>query len=110
MRPELELNRARWDEATRIHLRDNVYGVEDFKSGLCRLHRVEVEELGAEVSGKRLLHLQCHFGLDTLSWARRGASVTGADFSADAIEAARRLSAETGLAADFVCSNLYTLH
>jgi len=108
MREELELNRARWDEATRFHTRGNVYGVEDFKAGQCRLHRVEVEELG-DVRGKRLLHLQCHFGLDTLSWARRGASVTGVDFSPDGIAAAERLSSETGTPAQFVCSDLYDL-
>ena len=73
MREELELNRERWNEATRIHTRGNVYGVEDFKAGACRLHRVEVEEIG-DVKGKRLLHLQCHFGIDTLSWSRRRCS------------------------------------
>ena len=108
VREELELNRARWDEATRLHTRGNVYGLEDFKAGLCRLHRVEKEELG-DVSGKRLLHLQCHFGLDTLSWARHGAEVTGVDFSPEAIAYARGLSAESGLAGEFVCSNLYEL-
>lgn len=106
MRSEMQLNRARWDEATRLHLRGNVYGTEDFKAGRCRLHRVEKEEL-PDVRGQRLLHLQCHFGLDTLSWARRGAEVTGVDFSPDAIAAARALSAETGVPGRFVCSDLY---
>jgi SAM-dependent methyltransferase len=110
MRPEFELNRARWDEATRFHVRDNVYGVEDFKAGRCRLHRVEVDELAGDIAGKRLLHLQCHFGLDTLSWARRGAIVTGVDFSPVAVEAARRLSEEAGIPAEFVCSDIYGLH
>jgi SAM-dependent methyltransferase len=108
MREELELNRRHWDEATRIHTRANVYGVEDFKAGQCRLHRVEVEEVG-DVRDKRLLHLQCHFGIDTLSWARRGARVTGVDFSAEAIAFARELAGETGLSAEFVCSDLYAL-
>jgi SAM-dependent methyltransferase len=108
MREELELNRERWNEATRFHTRGNVYGVEDFKAGACRLHRVEVEELG-DVRGKRLLHLQCHFGLDTLSWARRGALVTGVDFSPEAVEFARGLSAETGVPGTFVCSDVYAL-
>jgi SAM-dependent methyltransferase len=108
MREELELNRAHWDEATEIHGRANVYGIEDFKAGLCRLHRVEVEEVG-DVSGKRLLHLQCHFGIDTLSWARRGARVTGADFSPQGIALAKRLAEETLLSAEFVCSDLYSL-
>src|SRR4051794_20919210 len=108
MREELELNRQRWDEATDIHTAGNVYGIDEFKAGQCRLHRVEVGEVG-EVSGKSLLHLQCHFGLDTLSWARRGAVVTGADFSPKAIAVARRLSEETGVPGEFVCCNLYDL-
>jgi SAM-dependent methyltransferase len=110
MRDELELNRGHWDEATRLHTRGNVYGMEDFKAGQCRLHRVELEEVG-DVRGKRLLHLQCHFGLDTLSWARRGAQVTGVDFSAEGIATARALSAEVGLQreSEFVCSDLYAL-
>jgi hypothetical protein len=79
MRPELALNQQHWDEATRLHTRGNVYGVEDFRAGKCRLNRVELEEVG-NVAQQRLLHLQCHFGLDTLSWARRGAIATGVDF------------------------------
>jgi SAM-dependent methyltransferase len=59
------------------------------------------------VEGKRLLHLQCHFGLDTLSWARQGAAVVGLDFSAPAVEAARELAAETELDGRFVCADLY---
>lgn len=110
MREELELNRSHWDEATELHTRDNSYGLDDFKAGLCRLHRVEVEEVG-DVRGKRLLHLQCHFGLDTLSWARRGASVTGVDFSERAVAVARALAREVGLEkqSEFVCSDLYAL-
>jgi len=108
MREELELNRAHWDEATRFHLRGNVYGVEDFKAGNCRLHRLEREEVG-DVAGRRLLHLQCHFGIDTLSWARRGAVVTGVDFSPEAVAAAGRLSAETGVPGRFICSDVYAL-
>jgi SAM-dependent methyltransferase len=108
MRPELELNRQHWDEATELHTRGNVYGLEDFKAGACRLHRIEVEELG-DVRGKSLLHLQCHFGLDTLSWARRGARVTGVDFSETAIATAKQLSAETGVAGEFICSDIYAL-
>jgi SAM-dependent methyltransferase len=106
MREELELNRSHWDEATRLHTQGDVYGLEAFRTGQCRLHRVEVEEVG-HVRGKTLLHLQCHFGLDTLSWARRGAAVTGVDFSSEAIGVAERLTAETNLPAKFVCSDLY---
>ena len=88
-----DLNREHWDEATDIHARGNVYGIEDFKAGRCQLHRIEVEEVG-DVAGKTLLHLQCHFGLGTVSWARRGAVVTGVDFSPKAIALARSLASE----------------
>ena len=108
MKNERELNRAHWDEATRLHLRGDLYGVREFKAGGCRLHHVEVDEVG-DVQGKRLLHLQCHFGLDTLSWARRGAIVTGVDFSPESIASARRLAADTAIQAEFVCSDLYEL-
>ena len=108
MKDELELNRVHWDESTRVHLRGDLYGLETFKAGGCRLHRVELEEVG-DVKGKRLLHLQCHFGLDTLSWARHGAIVTGVDFSTESIAAARRLAADTGIEAEFVCCDLYEL-
>jgi SAM-dependent methyltransferase len=108
MRDELELNREHWDEATELHTRGDSYGLRAFKAGACRLHRVEVEEVG-DVRGKRLLHLQCHFGIDTLSWARRGAIVTGVDFSARGIAEARKLSAEVGLQSEFVCSDIYDL-
>jgi SAM-dependent methyltransferase len=108
MREELELNQKRWDEATDIHTAGNVYGIDEFKAGQCRLHRVEVEEVG-DVTNKSLLHLQCHFGLDTLSWARRGAIVTGADFSPKGIAAARQLSEETNVPAEFICTDLYDL-
>src|SRR5271157_1889699 len=98
MSSPLELNRQHWDEVTSIHARNNAYGINEFKAGGCRLHRVEREELG-DVSGKTLLHLQCHFGLDTLSWARRGAIVTGVDFSLPAVRAARRLARQANLRA-----------
>jgi SAM-dependent methyltransferase len=62
-----------------------------------------------DVSGKSLLHLQCHFGMDTLSWGRRGAKVTGVDFSEEAINLARSLSEETGIKAKFICSDIYAL-
>ena len=69
---------------------------------------IEIDALG-DVTGVSLLHLQCHFGLDTLSWARRGAEVTGVDFSARAIEFARALARELALPARFVQSDIYDL-
>lgn len=105
----LAANKALWDELTAIHERSAFYDVEGFLDGASSLTRPELDELGPEVAGKRLLHLQCHFGLDTLSFARLGATVTGADFSGRAITVARRLAAESGLPATFVESDLYEL-
>jgi SAM-dependent methyltransferase len=99
-------NRAFWDERVPIHTASDFYDVEGFKAGREPLEAFELEDLG-DVSGRALVHLQCHFGLDTLSWARHGACVTGLDFSAPAIEAARRLAADIGVEADFVCANVY---
>jgi SAM-dependent methyltransferase len=102
------MNRELWNELTLIHSRSNYYDVEGFKSGKSTLRPIELEELG-DVYGKSLLHLQCHFGLDTLSWARLGARVTGVDFSDRAIDLARRLSKEVGIEASFVQSDIYDL-
>ena len=101
-----ELNRRWWDERVPIHTASDFYDVEAFKAGASTLRPFEPEEVG-DVAGKRLLHLQSHFGLDTLSWARRGASVVGLDFSEPAVEAADRLAAETGLDGTFVAADLY---
>mgnify|MGYP005833105633 CR=1 FL=1 len=107
-REYMESNRALWDEWTGIHIRSPFYDVEGFKAGKLSLGRVEREGLG-DVTGKRLLHLQCHFGMDTLSWARLGAQATGVDFSENAIAFARALSAELGIPATFICANIYDL-
>ena len=104
----LKANRELWDELTPIHARSEFYDVEGFKSGRCALSSIELEEVG-DVSGKSLLHLQCHFGMGTLSWARLGAKAVGVDFSNEAIALARSLSRETGIRANFVCSDIYEL-
>ena len=104
----IEANRRNWDERVPIHRRDGTgfYAVERFIAGEKRLHAIETGELG-EVAGKHVIHLQCHFGLDTLILARHGAIVTGLDFSPAAIEEAKRLAAGTGLPAQFVCADVY---
>ena len=99
-------NLAQWDENVDIHYRSDFYGVERFKAGGTKLRDIELSEMG-DVHGKTLLHLQCHFGMDTLSWAREGATVTGLDFSPAAIEAARKLSMESGVPGRFIESELY---
>ncbi len=103
-----EDNRHAWNLRTGVHLQSDFYNLEGWKKGQTSLTPIELHELG-DVAGKRLLHLQCHFGQDTLSWARLGAQVTGADLSDAAIEQARMLAAEQGLDAHFVCCNLYDL-
>lgn len=101
-----ETNREYWDERVPIHLGGEFYDVEAFLNGRERLRPFELEEVG-DVSGKDLVHLQCHFGIDTLSWARHGAKVTGLDFSAPAIGEARKLAARLGVSAEFVQANVY---
>ena len=101
-------NRRLWDAWTRAHRDSAFYDVPGFLAGRDPLNRIETEELG-DVAGKRFLHLQCHFGLDTLGWARRGARVTGVDLSPEAIATARKLAEQTGLEATFVESDIYAL-
>jgi SAM-dependent methyltransferase len=102
-------NNALWDEWTAIHERSAFYDLDGFKRGGIRLSPYEIEEVG-DVAGCTLLHLQCHFGIDTLSWARLGAHVTGIDFSQPAIDLARSVADEIGFPeARFVRSDLYTL-
>ncbi len=109
MDERVEANRKHWDESVPIHVASKTYDVERFlATGKGRLKSIELEEL-SDVRGRSLLHLQCHFGLDTLSWAMEGANVTGIDFSEPAIEEARRLAGETGLDARFVVSTVYGL-
>jgi 2-polyprenyl-3-methyl-5-hydroxy-6-metoxy-1,4-benzoquinol methylase len=100
------LNRAWWDERVPLHVASELYGVDDFRAGADRLREFEVR-LAGDVAGLRLLHLQCHFGQDTMGWARRGASVVGLDFSQPAVDAANGLATELGLDARFVCSDVY---
>ena len=99
----IEVNRRNWDERAKIHARDILGGsmLARFRAGEDALHTIEAAELG-DISGKRVLHLQCHIGRDTLCLVRRGAVVTGLDFSRAALEFARRLADETGLEANFV--------
>jgi SAM-dependent methyltransferase len=102
-------NEALWNAWTAVHAVGDFYDLEGFKAGGVRIRPYEIELIG-DVSGKSLLHLQCHFGIDTLSWARLGARVTGTDFSPAAVELARSLAAELGFTdARFVQANLYDL-
>jgi len=101
----LSINKEAWDKRTQLHIESAFYDVASFKKGSCSLNAVELDQV-SDVKGRSLLHLQCHFGLDTLSWARLGANVTGVDFSADVIKQANLLKQDLGLKANFVESDI----
>jgi SAM-dependent methyltransferase len=107
MDPVLE-NRNLWDCVVEPHSTSELYGVEAFLAGENKLGEVERREVG-DVSGKRLLHPLCHFGLDSLSWARLGARVTGLDISPKAVAMAQELAERAALDAEFVVSDIREL-
>ncbi len=100
-------NRDRWDRYAQEHLR-SWYRLGDFRNGQPTVDDIQLADLH-DVGGKALLHLQCNAGLDTLSWARRGATVTGVDISSKAVEIAQRLAHETAIPARFLCSDIFDL-
>jgi SAM-dependent methyltransferase len=104
----LKANQKLWNEWTGEHENSPYYNLEGFKAGRERLKSIELEEVG-NVRDKTLLHLQCHFGLDTLAWARHGAIVTGVDLSDQSIALAQTLSQELNIRARFICSDILTL-
>ena len=100
-------NRANWDDRVAVHLQE--YGVERFvedPSHLSDVVRYDADSLG-DLTGKRVAHLQCHIGTDTVSLARLGANVTGLDFSEEGVGAARKLAKQAGADIDFVCASVY---
>lgn len=101
-----ELNRAWWNERVPIHVASEFYDVPEFLAGASTLRPFELEEIG-DVDGLTLFHPQCHFGLDTLSWARRGARVTGLDFSAPAVAAAADIAQRAGIEAEFIEADVF---
>ncbi len=103
-----DANKDGWNKRTGVHKDSDFYDIASFKTGKTSLNAIELNELG-DVSGKSILHLQCHFGMDTLSWARQGATVTGIDLSDKAIDVAKELSNELNIPAEFICCNVYDL-
>jgi 2-polyprenyl-3-methyl-5-hydroxy-6-metoxy-1,4-benzoquinol methylase len=103
-----EANRDLWNQRTIVHKNSSFYNLAGFKAGENVLTRIELSELG-DVKGKKMLHLQCHFGMDSLDWARRGADVTGVDLSDEAIKEARQLNDDLKMNAQFICCNVYDL-
>lgn len=105
-----EANKELWDEFAKLHYETESegYSVKSFLEGQTTLKSYELKEMG-NVKGKSLLHLQCHFGLDTLSWAREGAVVTGIDISSEGVRLAKLLAKQAKLEAHFIESNIYDL-
>jgi 2-polyprenyl-3-methyl-5-hydroxy-6-metoxy-1,4-benzoquinol methylase len=103
-----EENKLLWNKRTAVHKDSAFYDVPAFLGGKSSLNEIELRGLG-DVKGKKVLHLQCHFGMDTLSLARMGAKVTGIDLSDASIEEAKKLNKELGLDAKFICCNVYDL-
>lgn len=103
-----EVNRKHWNQRTEAHFKHPHYRVREFLDGQTTLHQPELTEVG-DVRGKSLLHLQCHFGLDTLSWTRLGAKVTGVDISDKSIERANELATKAKLQARFIRSDIFDL-
>ena len=104
----LEINKKSWNAKVEPHLKSDFYFVDEFLNGRTSLNSIELELLG-DVKGKSILHLQCHFGQDSISLSRMGAKVTGIDLSDKAIEAGRELARKCGTDAEFICSDVYEL-
>lgn len=100
-----DINKATWNDKVKVHAKSDMYDLEAFKTGKSSLMSYELEAL-VDVSGKSLLHLQCHFGQDTLSWSRMGAKCTGIDLSDEGIKLAQNLNDELKLDAEFICCNV----
>lgn len=104
----LEINKQSWNSRVEYHVDSEFYNLESFLKGESSLNPIELELLG-DVKGKNILHLQCHFGQDTISLARMGAKVTGVDLSDKAIDKACELAKQCSVLADFVCCDIYDL-
>lgn len=110
---QIHANKLHWDDRADFHVGQALnqdtpagYRINEFLAGKCTLRPCEIESLG-DAAGKSLVHLQCHIGLDTISWARRGANATGVDLSGKSIHYARELAQKTGVKADFHECDVY---
>ena len=104
----IEINRQSWNNRVETHLKSDFYNLEGFLKGKTSLNDIELRLLG-DIAGKTILHLQCHFGQDTISLSRLGGRCTGIDLSDKAIDAARRIAAAADADADFICCDIYDL-
>ena len=103
-----EINKTLWNNKTDVHINSEFYDNKTFIEGRNSLNSIELELLG-DIKGKSILHLQCHFGQDTISLNRLGANVTGLDLSDKAIERAKELATKTKSEATFICCDIYDL-
>ena len=104
----ININKSTWNDKVDVHIESDFYDMEGFLNGKLTLNAIELELLG-NVKGKKVLHLQCHFGQDTMTFSRIGAIATGIDFSEKAIEKAREFNQNLGLDANFICCDIYDL-
>lgn len=104
----IETNRTSWNQRTQEHYDSDFYDVKEFLEGKSSLNSIELSLLG-NIKGKKILHLQCHFGMDSISLSRMGAKVVGVDLSDEAIGKAKFLANETGNDTEFICCNIFDL-
>ena len=104
----IEINRKTWNEKTEFHIQSDFYNQEGFLKGENSLTPIELELLG-NIEGKSILHLQCHFGQDTISFSRLGAKAVGVDLSDNAIEKAREIANQLNTDTRFICCDIYNL-
>jgi len=104
----IEINRQSWNNRTDTHLKSEFYDLDGFLNGKTSLNEIELNLFG-ELKGKTILHLQCHFGQDSISLSRLGADVTGVDLSDKAIESAKQIAKDTNSNAKFICCDIYDL-
>ncbi len=104
----IEINRASWNKRTDYHLQSEFYDLEGFMNGKSSLNDIELSLLG-DIKGKHILHLQCHFGQDSMSLARMGAHVVGVDLSDKAIESAQNIAEKLGIDSQFICCDIFDL-
>jgi len=109
MKDYSKVNKKWWNDVAPIHYKSELYNLKEFKKRKNSLVSIEQEEIGTLVKGKNLLHLMCHFGMDTLSLAKLGAVATGVDLSDSSIKLAKKLSREIKVPAKFICSDIYEL-
>ena len=104
----IEINRQSWNNRTDTHLKSEFYDLDGFLNGRTSLNEIELDLLG-DIKGKTILHLQCHFGQDSISLSRLGAEVTGVDLSDKAIESAKQIAKDTNSNAKFISCDIYDL-